>query len=126
MPKHLKREKIGSFCVDTGTILMADPCQVVPESKKKARWTYKDILGLFYTQGTTYTEPAIVHDDQVLFPAQERTQRAEHVTLRSETNGVTGIVITVGVDGWYPVYLERNADGTPKRIIIECGGKVKP
>lgn len=126
MPKHLKREKIGSFWVDTGTILLADPCQVVPVSKKKTRWTYKDLLSLFYTQGTAYTEPALVHDDHVIFPARERTQRAEHITLRSDGNGVAGIVITVGVDGWYPVYLERNADGTPKRIIIECGGHTEP
>jgi hypothetical protein len=83
-------------------------------------------LDLFEEQGRPYTEPAIVVGGKVVVPPFERVERARSVTIPSRGGGVGGIAVTVGVDGWYPVYLERNKAGEMLRLIIELGGQVKP
>lgn len=122
----MRKDKIGSIWVDSGTILIADPCHVIPGKGEPPKIDYDRLGELFYAQGRRYTEPAVVIAGEEIIPAGERVERALHVTIPSEGDGVGGIVVGVGCDGWFPVFLEKDQDGEPLRIIIELGGQVKP
>jgi hypothetical protein len=122
----MTREKLGSFWVDTGCILIADPCQFIHDHGESPHISYTRLFDLFEEQGMPYTEPGIVVGGEVVVPPFERVERAWSVTIPSRGGGVGGIAVTVGVDGWYPVFLERNKAGEPVRLIIELGGHVEP
>jgi hypothetical protein len=122
----MTREKLGSFFVDTGTILIADPCQVIHDHGESPHIGYTRLIELFEEQGTPYTEPGIVLQGREVVPPLERVTPARSVTIPSRGGGVGGIAVNVGVDGWYPVFLERNKAGEMLRIIIELGGRVEP
>jgi hypothetical protein len=122
----MTREKLGSFWTDTGTILLGDPCQFVHDHGETPHISYTRLFDLFEEQGRPYTEPGIVVGGEVVVPPFERVERARSVTIPSRGGGVGGIAVNVGCDGFYPVYMERDENGEPVRLIIELGGHVEP
>lgn len=97
----MTREKLGSFFTDTATILMGDPCRFVKEPGEAQEITYSELMDLW------------------------RFMERENYTAR-ETPERTGVMVNVECDGFYPVYLVRNAKGVAVRIEIELGGQTKP
>ncbi len=132
----MNREKIGSFWVDTGTVLIGDPCQFLAGEGEPPRITYDSLSRLWHEQGETV--PSLDDREKEVFaklpPSPERDDllaatrviRPDFIRVDAPSGQPGGFVITVGNDGWYPVYLERDKYGEPKRIVIELGGYVKP
>lgn len=124
-PARSRREKLGAFCVDSGCVLLGDPCQFIRDGGGY-HLTYSQVGELFYEQGRVIARPAIVVDGVEVLPASGCRERATHVVLPGRSGGVAGIVATVGCDGWYPVFLESGEDGGPPRLVVELGGNVDP
>lgn len=121
------REKLGSFFVDTASILIGDPCQFIKEPGEPPLLDWDRYVGLFEEQGTPHVEPAVVVDGVELIPAFARTIDAAHVAIEGPRGVNAGLAVMVGCDGFYPVYIERDeATGEPMRLVIELGGQVKP
>lgn len=95
MAKRLKKQKIGSFAVDSGTVVICDPCNAKSASDFSDRAEF--VEEMFEREGATGTT-------EQLFP-----------------NGVPAAVFsTTGIgDGIYPVFAHRDEEGTIVRITIE-------
>jgi hypothetical protein len=115
------REKIGSFLVDSATVLVGEPCHLVPGEGKAPLVTYDRLKEMFHEQGRAWTEPAIAAGGVEVVPAAERRERAAVAAIPAPGGGTAGLAISVGYDGWCRVYLERDDRGDPERIIIEIG-----
>ncbi len=96
----IDRQKLASFFTDTGILLIGDPCQLIPDGDD-VPYTY-DKFREAWGEGPE-------------FPPSIR--------LTSPSGQAVAVAVNVGVDGWYPVYHERDADGA-ERIVIELGGQV--
>jgi hypothetical protein len=57
---EMKREKIGSFWVDTATVMMGDPCQILQNDDcNKPVPTYKDLMEKFFPANPHATERVV-------------------------------------------------------------------
>lgn len=113
--RGIGRQKLGSFFVDTGTLLLADPCKVLPD-EDGPRITYDSLLELWNAGDTS------VVIGGMSMPVQQSHQ---FVAVKDARGNNGAIAVSVGNDGWYPVFFERDESGA-ERIVIELGGQVKP
>jgi hypothetical protein len=97
----MNREKLGSFLTNTASILIGDPCRFVKDKGEPSEITYTGLMDLWRFH------------EMVNYSARETPSR-------------TGVAVNVECDGWYSVYLVRDADGVPVRLEIDLGGKVEP
>ena len=97
--KKTKWIKIGDCAVDSGQIMIVDPCYVLPGIGEQIRYTYNDLLG-------EYEKPGV--DDKQAFEV-----------LFSKIAG-TGIISSTGLgDGVYPVYAKIEDQGKFGKRVME-------
>jgi hypothetical protein len=118
-------EKVGTFNVNTGLVLIGDPAQFVNNPDKTPLLTFDRLQEMHEEQGKRWVRPAIFLEGNEVIPAQEQVERATVVAVDDGSGGTAGVVVTVGTDGFCPVYLRRNKDGNPERLTIEIG-KTQP
>lgn len=128
------REKVASIWVDTASLLIGDPCQTLRSKRDKSKVpTYEDLLKARFPE----SEHPLPDLEKLLKEGktaeeiwkvwkESRPVYQETVVFQNNHGTVGAVCLNVGNDGYYPVYLERNNKGEPRRIIIELGGKVKP
>jgi hypothetical protein len=114
----MKRIRIGSFFTDTATILIGDPCQFIRDERdfgeKRKELNYMEFVDMWQAQAKKV-------------PGFFMPVEPNHIEIPNRHNGVAGIAVRTGSDGWYPVYLEYDEDDQePVRVVIELGGKVSP
>jgi hypothetical protein len=97
----MTRDKLGSFWTDTSTILIGDPCQFVPLEGKEPKFRYRQLGDLW-----------------------DFMTRANYSAR--ETPDKEGVMVDVECDGYYPVYLVRDAKGNPVKLEIILGGQTEP
>ncbi len=132
------RKKLGSIWVDTATILVGDPCQLLADGERSKVPVYADLLRRIFPSRSP-AEEARAHE---LLSRPEELSVAELTELNELTRmpppnrvvllpnrsgeGIAAISILTGSDGFYPVYLEYDAEDNAARLVIELGGKVEP
>lgn len=91
----MTKRYVGFISVDSGTIMVSDPCYWVGDDR--ANW------GNFVTEAL-----------------EDLNNENSHICKHSNGFEGRGIVIDgFGGDGCYPVYLDEDADGGVKQLIIE-------
>jgi hypothetical protein len=94
------RKLIGHVAVDSGTIMVVDPCYVLSHNGSTIKETYNDMLDAFYPEG------------------QNDEDAPSFVEPWSEGGGIC--VSTLFGDGLYPVYAEYKHGGKhPSGIFID-------
>lgn len=88
-----KKQKIGSIFLDTASVMVGDPCQMLA-TKSKKNMTYDGYM-------------ASAYKDDVLRIGGEI------------------IAVSTGADGWCWVYLERDKQGNPFKLIIDLNTRFK-
>ena len=100
-------EKIGSFWTDTAMVLVGDPCQFL-----RSKW--KEVFtGLGYDDYLKLWNNDFVNGKYISVPNNHDTQMA-------------GMAILTGCDGWHHVYLERDEQGEPSKLVVDLVAKTKP
>lgn len=115
----MSSEKLGSFWVDTATVLIGDPCQLLPSANPDdtvPSTTRHQLIELF--QGSRQEE--LVEIAGVVHIFHSAPGWKDHVVIPGGS-----LAVRVGTDGWCHVHLVRDARGAPRRIIIDIG-KVAP
>jgi hypothetical protein len=99
-----KRERIGAIFTDVAAIMVGDPCKVIPDAGEEPRLTYDDLIAKW----------------------EARPRHDTPVAIGKE--GQDAIVInTVGnCDGWCWVYVERDKQGSPIRLIVDLSAQGPP
>ena len=125
------RTKLGSIWVDTATLLIGDPCQILKQTDKDCL-TYNDLVNLIFPGKP---ESEIQRVDELLKKRGKLTKEEleelsvklkmpdpkKIVEIKNSYGGTGALAIGTGSDGYYPVYLEKDEKG--ERLIIELGGK---
>ena len=88
-------ERIGECWVDSGQIMLVDPCYVLPDRR------HIDVVPLDY-------------DDILEEWEEERNKEVFHIHLRLAT-----IVRTLYGDGSYPIYVKKDKYGGIKQVMID-------
>ena len=96
-------EHVGNQYVDSGTVIISDPCYVLPDTmESKAVKSYDTFLEDVNPDGSC---------KNVLQPWGDG-----HATILSTTEG----------DGSFPVYIQRDHYGRPTHILIDvCGDLIE-
>ncbi len=93
----MKKEKIGNCCVDSGQLMVCDPCYIEQEWGEEEKSTFN------YQGASDVTLPKKSHGS---------------MKFRMGHEGA-GVAFATYGDGTYPVYAERGANGLIKRVIIK-------
>jgi hypothetical protein len=134
----MTRTKLGSVWTDIATLLIGDPCRFIKEPGESPEITHIQMIEICHSSETADAESEefdrIMAEIKAnpgrfkeLFPKLPRLSRDS--TANYEGRQIPphkGLVVNVESDGYYPVYLVRNAKGEPVRIEILLGGKVEP
>jgi hypothetical protein len=97
-----KRECIGSIFTDVASIVIGDPCKMLPD-KRGNRHTYEELAeAKFGDRERDPKQPVALGNDLIALPTVENC------------------------DGWCDVYVERDMDGWPLRVIIDLSAKAQP
>src|SRR4051794_14717268 len=107
----MNREKLGSFWVDTATVLVGEPCVLIADPP---RIDYAAFAGLF--QGEPAEDEVVtIKGEEFRFGRREARKQVASVDI----DGVPrGFGVSVGTDGYCHVFVERDRHGDVKRIII--------
>jgi hypothetical protein len=97
-----KREYVGSIYTDVACIVVGDPCKMLQSRNGNPR-TYEEL-------------------GDAKFSDRERDPR-QPVALGSDLISLPTIE---NCDGWIDVYVERNEDGWPTRLIVNLASKTRP
>jgi hypothetical protein len=92
-----KWKQIGNCAVDSGMLIISDPCYVLPKIGDQIEYTYDDLL-------------------RDSFDGEKDTLPKEVIFKDKSGNGVA--VRGFGGDGNYPVYIKRDINGTILEIKI--------
>jgi uncharacterized protein (DUF1684 family) len=85
---------IGSCGVDSGTIMLVDPCYVIADKDVAPRVTYEDTLEAWRTEGHDFHDMFIPFED--------------------------GVIVSSGYgDGNYPVYAKFDEDGRLMEVKVD-------
>ncbi len=136
----MKRDKLGSIWVDTATLIIGDPCQLLASKKDEETKvpTYDDLMKMTFPRESPETH-ARVNELMARLPTDKMTQKDMEelqesmmmpspnkvVLMKNSNGGVGAISYQTGSDGYYPVYVEYDAKGKATRLVIELGGQVK-
>lgn len=134
----MKRDKLGSIWVDTATLIIGDPCQLLVSGKDTKVPTYDDLMKLAFPGKSPETH-ARVDELMAKLVSDKMTQEEMEelkegmmipspnkvVLMKNSNGGVGAISYQTGSDGYYPVYVEYDDKGKATRLVIELGGKVK-
>ena len=108
-----EKEYIGSVYTDVASLLIADPCKVLPSKGDKRKWpTYEDLIRKWQE-----SDPPMWTEAEILQGATRRMKRVSPIVKLLDD----AAVVRFGTDGHCHVYVERNGDGSIERIIIETG-----
>lgn len=132
----MPREKLGSVWIDTATVIVGDPCQLLPDNRggrggragrdNQTNYTYAGYMVQAIEQGPKH-EPdvRVIHGQR--FETPQRQEPAQVVRLPSGGDSSAAIAVRTceGCDGWAAVYLERDRQGRPRRLIVDLVTKVK-
>jgi hypothetical protein len=133
-----KREKLGSIWVDTASLLIGDPCQLLSSVDSQAL-TYEDLLKLIFSTRSTKDKKRRSNlfdlglksglseaDAKELMDLSMIVPPNKVVTIENSQGNIGAINYMTDCDGYYPVYVEFRTTGEPARLVIELGGKVRP
>jgi hypothetical protein len=97
-----KREYIGSIYTNVASIVVGDPCKMLPSKHGNPR-TYEELGDAkFFDRSRDPRQPVALGDDLIALPTVENC------------------------DGWCDVYVERDDTGWPTQLIIELNAKTEP
>lgn len=98
-----KREYIGSIYTDVAAIVVGDPCKVMP-CEDGNRHTYEELMSAKFSRrgDRDPQQPIVLGCDAISLPTVENC------------------------DGWCYVWIERDKDGWPIKLIVDLNAKVKP
>lgn len=97
-----KREYIGSIFTDVASVVVGDPCKMFPSQ-----------------HGTSHTYEELV---EAKFSDRERDPK---LPIRLGNDAIS-LPTVENCDGWCNVYVERNKDGWPLRLVVDLNAKTKP
>lgn len=135
----MTREKLGSLWIDTATVIVGEPCALIADRRGDGPpIEYIDFVGLWREQGTRVPDPMAEQlvrlSEQLGKPVPDdmrdatQVREADHITVRNAhgTPGAFAVRTLENCDGWAAVYLERDKDGRPRRLIVDLNTKVEP
>ena len=119
----MRRERVGSFWVDTTMVIVGDPLQVLQsEDCNKAVPTYNELI-------SKLNQPRQERVDEILsksLPTQQELEEARTllhklpiVTFGNIQRQIGAICLSTGKNGEYALYIEFDDKDSPARIIIE-------
>lgn len=111
----MTRELLGSIWTDTAMLVVGDPCQLITDETE---------YEAFCDRGEQYTETPMVVGGKILSMLFCVVQKTWEV--KNNLDGTGAIAVRTGTDGYFPVYLERDEQGKPFRLIVELSGLVEP
>lgn len=124
----MERIKLGSFWTDTASLLLGDPCQLLPP-RGQERLTWEDFQEQVARASQALAPPPrqITGPDGVRLTLPWLSSPPPGMVLSVPGHGAEAAVrVQVDSDGYYPVYLEYDEHGQPCRVVIELGGQVRP
>jgi hypothetical protein len=141
--KVVTRTKLGSVWTDVATILIGDPCRFVKNPDESPEITYDELMAILRPPMTDAesAEYAELEAKLSVEPSAKKAlgllRKMNELLKNSRSRDISnyearqipphkGLAVNVGCDGYYPVYLVRNAKGEPVRIEILLGGRGEP
>ncbi len=99
-------EYVGSFAVDSGQAMVGDPCYLDQwKTNEGEEWNLEGKIGEYSYQGASATTIA---------------------NSVGELGIGSAIVFNTGYgDGYYPVYIQRGADGIISKVVIDFEGELE-
>lgn len=95
----VEKKRLGYISVDSGTVLLADPCYWIQEDKETELKPDETRWGKFISEIRGKTEHVFKH--------------------KSGFDGKGILIRNFGGDGCYPVYVETDGSGRQTRVIID-------
>lgn len=108
----MKKIKIGEVGVDSGQLIITDPCYIDSQWKKEKLEQNKD--GSFKPAKNNFSYPAVCN-------ITLKNPSAGQLNYKMGHPGVAVAFCSGYGDGTYPVYATLNAEGRYIKVEIDCG-----
>lgn len=131
----MAREKLGAIWIDTAAVIVGEPCFLVRGPDGPARRpTWGQFVASWEEQGEDVPDDAARGANALaalrglgVEPLPEmRKSPTDVVRLGRDGAGAIAVRTLENCDGWARVYLDRDREGRPRRLIIDLNTTTEP